>query len=153
MKKIGLFLISFFIPLLCSPSFAEVNQWIDDQGRTIFSNLAPPPGVKIISRQKNNPNQNEQKIISGTETECRSAWSTDEEMVKKCMYKGYADQVTRLNVEIKNKKNNLKERLYGMVDDAQRDCEKDSKGGTKERKECVRFVTEERNKLDLEYKN
>lgn len=141
----------FLFLILISPrlSSAEVFKWIDENGKTVFSNVTPPQGAKVVIPEKTNPRQT---IKGGSEEECRSTWGSNEEMVKKCRYIGYANQVVELNTEIKNKGIETENELYRMVDQALIECRKQYKKGTIEFKKCNQEIQAEKDNIDVKYR-
>jgi len=141
----------FIFLILINPSIspAEVFKWIDENGKTVFSNVAPPQGAKVVIAEKT---KTEKTIKGGTEEECRATWATNEEMVKKCMYIGYANQIIELDADIKKEEKETEQQLYMMVEKALIECRKQHKKGTMEFEKCNEEIQAEKDKLDAKYR-
>ena len=80
----GKFLLIFLI-LASANAFAEVNKWVDDQGRVHYSDQAPPPEVqaKALRSSSNSEGAGSASGVAGTDAPAASGSFVEQEAALK----------------------------------------------------------------------
>ena len=78
----GKFLLIFLI-LASANAFAEVNKWVDDQGRVHYSDQAPPPEVQAKALRSASEGAGSASSVAGTDAPAASQSFAEQEAALK----------------------------------------------------------------------